>query len=221
MYIYSARYMEDHSGQLYVFEGPDGVGKTSVVRHTTARLRSSGTSCTAFSLPGNKKGTLGELVYRIHHDPRSMGLSLEHPLALQLLHVAAHVDAIDNRIKPALQTHQVVLLDRYWWSVWVYGKVAGVAENQLSTAIAVEKQVWAPTKPAIIFCIRSGPSAESADSPRQRLQAHYTKLAKREGRRTKIVTLTNEASLESTVDVVLREIRTIQTCGEGRDGATP
>jgi dTMP kinase len=55
--------------KLIVFEGPDGVGKTTLVSSTARFLRQSGVPFLSLSFPGQKTGTLGELVDRINQKP--------------------------------------------------------------------------------------------------------------------------------------------------------
>ena len=55
-------------GRLFVLEGPDGVGKSTFVRALGEHLRSHGHDLLELSFPGKVPGSLGELVYRVHHD---------------------------------------------------------------------------------------------------------------------------------------------------------
>lgn len=119
--------------KLIVLEGPDGVGKTTIARKLAARL--GGIYC---SFPGREVGTLGEQVYGIHHNNELKA----SPESLQLLHVAAHIDALQNRIIPWLEDDKIVVLDRCYWSTWVYGCVYGVNRKFLSDAIKLELPYW-------------------------------------------------------------------------------
>ena len=55
-------------GRLIVFEGADKVGKTTLIEEFTSRLRESGVSSDHLAFPGKQPGTLGRLVYDLHHD---------------------------------------------------------------------------------------------------------------------------------------------------------
>ena len=90
---------------------------------------------------------MGRLVYDLHHDADDLGLGEINPTSLQILHIAAHVDAIEERILPALRTGAWVVLDRFWWSTWVYGLAFGVPENSLETMIELELLHWGEVKP--------------------------------------------------------------------------
>ena len=112
-------------GRLLVVEGPDGVGKTTVCRALAEDLLGRGHDVLQLSFPGKEPETVGELVYRVHHDDGPVRVRDISELAKQALHVAAHIDAIDRQIVPALEQGKTVLLDRFWWSAWVYGLVGG------------------------------------------------------------------------------------------------
>ncbi len=95
--------------QLFVFEGPDGVGKTTLAQRFAARLRARGVPSTYLSFPGAEEGTLGKHVYDLHHNSEAIGVRTVHPSSLQLLHVAAHIDAIESQIRPLLKQGQTIM----------------------------------------------------------------------------------------------------------------
>src|SRR5688572_6476007 len=98
-------------GQLYVLEGPDGVGKSTIAQALAEALHSAGLQAEVFSFPGREAGTLGQLVYRLHHDCVGLGVESVTESSRQALHVAAHIDAIETRILPALRKGIHVVLD--------------------------------------------------------------------------------------------------------------
>lgn len=131
-------------GKLYVFEGPDGCGKTTMAHKLEDRI-----GAIYFAFPGVQPGTLGKHVYELHHGLFG-GVSIPQ-VSLQMLHVAAHIDAIENQIKPALQSGKTVALDRYYWSTYIYGLHNGVDEKFLLNLIALEQSAWGDIKPDILF----------------------------------------------------------------------
>src|SRR3972149_5768417 len=97
-------------GKLFVFEGVDGSGKTTLSRAFAKHATTIGFECEWFSFPGCENGTLGKQVYDIHHDRLGVRSATINPTSLQLLHIAAHIDAMNRRILPALKQGRLVVL---------------------------------------------------------------------------------------------------------------
>ena len=55
-------------GRLIVFEGPDGVGKSTLSQALVDKLTGIGIKCEYRTFPGKETGTIGRLVYDIHHE---------------------------------------------------------------------------------------------------------------------------------------------------------
>src|SRR3954447_23397369 len=90
-------------GLLIVCEGPDGVGKSTISEAVEEYFRGSKNEFQPLSFPGRGEGTLGKLVYDLHHSPQQMGVAHLNSKSQQLLHIAAHIDAIEEIILPALK----------------------------------------------------------------------------------------------------------------------
>lgn len=59
--------MNIYSG-VYVFEGIDNVGKTTIIHALKQQIQElTDYVCVDIAFPGNEPRTLGDLVYRIHH----------------------------------------------------------------------------------------------------------------------------------------------------------
>ena len=140
-------------GRLIVLEGPDGVGKSTIAEQLTTRLHKAGVPCEHMSFPGRKPRSLGRFVYDLHHNAAGLGLDEVNATSLQLLHIAAHVDAIEGRILPALRTGSWIILERFWWSTWVYGTALGVPERSLKAMIRLERIHWGQVKPDVLFLV--------------------------------------------------------------------
>ena len=112
-----------------------------------------GLTCDHLSFPGKEEGTIGHLVYEVHHEPASFGLNSIAEISRQALHIAAHLDEIERRILPALQQGRWVVLDRFWWSTWVYGRAASVENSTLDALIQAERLHWRDVKPDALFVI--------------------------------------------------------------------
>ncbi len=171
------------SGRLIVFEGPDGVGKSRLATEIGSHLESRGIETLQVSFPGNNDNTLGQLVYNIHHyHQEQFRIPTVNPLSLQMLHIAAHIDQIDSVIRPAVVSGKWIILSRFWWSTWVYGKLAGIDDNYLELITDIEKRYWGRISPAAIFLIKRTKPLRHEKSPEifERLSDFYCELAGRE-----------------------------------------
>lgn len=193
------------AARLIVLEGPDGIGKSTLARELASELSSA-----VLSFPGRESGTLGGLVYELHHDALS-AFDIPHiaETSLQLLHVAAHVDAIEQAILPLIAGGTSVVLDRYWWSTLIYGRLRGADEVSLQNAIAIERRAWGHTEPFVIFLIdRDRPwRADDNEAGFESLRMAYAELAGKEqvaGRR--VVTIANEDSVQESIALMMRAL---------------
>lgn len=187
-------------GKLFVFEGPDGVGKTTLVQNAINFLHFHEVPLTNFSFPGNIPGTLGHMVYKLHHAQKELHIVEITPLALQAMHIAAHLDTIESRIKPAINEGNVVILDRTWWSTWVYGQAAQVNEPVLAKLIEAEQLCWGDITPDMLFLIQraSAFKAEHSQEAFNKLSSLYEELTVREELRYPIVRIANDDLHHST-----------------------
>jgi thymidylate kinase len=192
-------------GKLFVFEGPDESGKTTVSLAFAEYLRNKGVECNHFAFPGHELRTLGKLVHDLHHDPKTAGVDSVTATSLQVLHIAAHVDAIESRILPALKNGRTVVLDRFWWSTWVYGTVSSVRPNALRTMIRAESMTWGKVRPATIFLIHRKFGNQTDDY--DRLSDEYLKLAAREALRNSVVYIQNEGTIAESLEQIVSHVR--------------
>jgi len=189
-------------GRLLIVEGPDGVGKTTIASALTHRLNRLNQPCEVLAFPGNNAGTLGKLVYGIHHDPAKYGIETLTATAAQALHVAAHLDSIEQEILPILATGRHVVLDRFWWSMWVYGLASGVRRHILRRMMDLELAQWRGVVPTVAFLIRRHEPIDR-NEPRERwltLSHEYDVLAERERRTHPVFFVENNGMLDETVE---------------------
>lgn len=195
-------------GQLIVFEGPDGVGKTTLSKRAADWLTSQGVTSRYISFPGQEQGSLGKLVYDVHHAPERFGVADLEPTARQLLHVAAHIDALHRAIGPALAAGEYVVMDRYWWSTVVYGRVGSVDEKSIKLMIELEKVHWAEFRPAVVFLLDRAVAARPEQSPTQyrALQLAYVELAT-QSQNCHVERVSTERTLDETFGVIVSTLR--------------
>lgn len=187
-------------GQLIVFEGPDGVGKTTLSKRVINWMAARGIRSRYISFPGHEQGSLGKLVYDVHHEPERFGVGDVEPTARQLLHVAAHIDALHRTIGPALAAGETIVMDRYWWSTVVYGRTSAVDEHSIKLMIELEKVHWAGFRPNVVFLLNRVAPARPEQSPEEyrALQLAYADLATEQAEHCLIATISTEGTPDET-----------------------
>jgi dTMP kinase len=95
-------------GLLITFEGPEGSGKTTLVRGIVQHLLERGVEPLVLREPGGTD--LGEQIRQILLDPASSAMCAETEL---LLMVASRAQLVREKILPALEAGMVVLSDRF------------------------------------------------------------------------------------------------------------
>ena len=191
-------------GKLYVFEGPDGVGKSELAKAFSEHLRTVGIDGELFSFPGGKVGTLGAHIYAIHHEPTNFGIETLTATSLQILHIAAHVDAIESRIIPLLDKGKTVVLDRYWWSTWVYGTASGANSKSLEAMIAAELAMWSRVRPQAAFLIhRATPLRAEPPNQWKQWTRLYDEIAREERRKYPVHIINNQGELADSLAAVI------------------
>ena len=118
--------MSRAGGAFVVFEGGDGVGKTTQVDRLCAWLANEGHEVLKTFEPGDT--TVGAMIRHIVLDPATGEMS---PRAEALLYAADKAQHIFSVVRPALQRGAVVVCDRYVDSMLAYqgaGRVLELAE---------------------------------------------------------------------------------------------
>ena len=123
-------------GAFVVFEGGDGVGKTTQVDRLCAWLANEGHEVLKTFEPGDT--TVGAMIRHIVLDPATGEMS---PRAEALLYAADKAQHIFSVVRPALQRGAVVVCDRYVDSMLAYqgaGRVLELAEIERIARWATE-----------------------------------------------------------------------------------
>jgi dTMP kinase len=121
-------------GKLIVFDGAEGVGKSTQIRRIGERLTAAGVECLAVREPGGTPAgdDIRDLVLHSSHDLV--------PAAEALLFIASRAQHVARVILPAMLEGKVVLCDRFFLATYAY-QIAGrgldereiVAANRLAT----------------------------------------------------------------------------------------
>jgi dTMP kinase len=119
-------------GQLIVFEGSEGAGKTTQLKLLTGRLNRAGFDVLPLREPGGTP--LGDSIRSMLLDPA------QHiaPAAEALLFMASRAQIVRDEIDPALERGVVVIMDRFFLSTYAYqidGR--GLPEDEIRSANAL------------------------------------------------------------------------------------
>lgn len=98
------------------FEGPEGAGKSTVIRAIDNRLRSNGRATFLTREPGS--GPFGQKIREILLEGEDM-----EPRAELFLFLADRAQHVARLIRPALEAGKIVLCDRYVDSTFVYQSI--------------------------------------------------------------------------------------------------
>ena len=209
------------SGRLIVFEGPDGVGKSTLSAALAEDLRARDRHVELLTFPGKEPGSVGKLVYEVHHDPARFEVENLTPISCQALHVAAHLDAIERRIVPLLEAGTDVVLDRYWWSTWVYGVVAGIDPHILKALIEVERICWGRVMPDAVLLIRRETPIDRDDALPywHKLRLEYDRVADSEAVHYPVCVINNTGTLSETLANVHERLASPKKAGGMRPRA--
>lgn len=191
---------------VFVFEGIDHVGKSTLVAELSHRLEEINVPYSTYSFPGKESRTLGSLVYDIHHNQDVyFDMSIDQ-LSLQMLHVAAHIDTITTRIVPDLKQGKIVLLDRFWWSTYAYGVANGIKKSLINDIVLPEKKALKKLLIAQYFFIKRKDQTDDYSSGYSELVLNqYKKLCSDVEKKGLLTTVDNDFDLASVVNIYLKK----------------
>ena len=191
-------YMEDMYSGIYVFEGIDNVGKTTIVQKLKEKIcETTEYECTIVAFPGNVPRTLGSLVYDIYHNQQKYFEESLNETSLQLLHIASHIDLLQRKLRKLNSEKCIVLLDRYWWSTYVYGLAGGMEENIIQAIIEPELLHWKDINVKKIFLLeRDNREHDYEEVKDRKIVEVYRELSAGE---SKSILIDNNGSIDEAV----------------------
>jgi dTMP kinase len=119
------------TGRLIAFEGVDGAGKSTALRHVATRLRAQGVSV---FLPRTGKEHVSRptrMIRQLTRDPRNFELS---PRAELLLYCAREAQVMIELVAPALRRGETVLVDRSFLTPIALGMARGLSREECEGA---------------------------------------------------------------------------------------
>ena len=112
-------------GWLFVFEGIDGSGKTTQVRHAAKSLRARGLEIVELFEPTD--GRFGRQI-RMLTQRKGQPFAPEQQVEL---FIRDRMENVENNIRPALDRGDVILLDRYYYSTVAYQGAFGLDPEEI------------------------------------------------------------------------------------------
>lgn len=96
------------------------------------------------------------------------------------------------------------MLDRFWWSTWVYGIDGGADRACLELLIEAERQAWADVTPSAVFVVEREHALreEHTQETFQRLAALYAQIREHEESHQPTYTVDNNDTTKSVAQLL-------------------
>lgn len=152
---------------LVVIEGGDKLGKHTQARLLEQNLFARGFKSILEEIP-YKDGMTHQVIYNMLFN----GEAVEHPLIFQTLQACNRRLFQAHRLTTLAHHYDVVVLDRWTPSTWVYGKASGITEEQ----DRVCQQGLAEPDLVFVFDGESYPTPEKVDDEYEKDRAFQRKV---------------------------------------------
>jgi len=127
----------------WVFDGPDGSGKSTQLERMVGWCRDHGLPICEVREPGGT--SIGEQIRQVLLDPANHEMSVR---CEAMLYMASRAQLISQRIEPALAAGQLVLADRFISSTLAYqGTAGGLTREEI---LAVGRVAVGPSWPDLV-----------------------------------------------------------------------
>ena len=166
------------AGGLVVFEGAEGVGKSTQVDLLLRRLKEAGIAAVSFREPGGT--AVGDQIRAILLRP---GNEIS-PAAEALLFMASRAELCGREIAPAIAAGKIVVLDRFFLSTYAY-QIAGrgLPEEEVRGANKLATGGLVPDLTVILdYPVRSGLERASGRGSSDRMEQLDAEFHERIGR---------------------------------------
>jgi dTMP kinase len=159
-----------------VFEGIDGSGKTTVSNLVVQRLERSGLRVKHLRAEGKFASSVTEAIRSLARDSRHMALD---PRAEFLLYVARDVQLVEEALREALSTHDVVFADRFFYTAEVLARHGrGLPASYVEPVIAA---ATGELKPDLVVLVDVDPVLARARRKASKLLTREAKPPSRKG----------------------------------------
>lgn len=114
------------NGKLIVFEGPDGSGKTTILKNVNQKLTEQGYDIRVVREPGGTE--ISEKIREIIIDNDNINMAAKTE---SLLFAASRAQLVEEKIRPGLENGEIILCDRFVLSSLLYqgvGRGLGIDE---------------------------------------------------------------------------------------------
>ncbi|MFO3716077.1 dTMP kinase [Anaerococcus cruorum] len=123
------------NGKLIVFEGPDGSGKTTILKKVNEKLTDEGYKLKLVREPGGTD--ISEKIREIIIDNDNVNMAAKTE---SLLFAASRAQLVDEKLRPALENGEIILCDRFVLSSLLYqgvGRGLGIDEVKAINDFAI------------------------------------------------------------------------------------
>jgi dTMP kinase len=143
----------DRKGHLFVFEGVDGVGKSTIVNQVMGYLEEDGYKPFKLREPTRQTKDSDKII-ELMGDPLYDITTPEHKHELDNYYIADRIWDIDHNVRPALKRGELILMDRYYHSAAVY---QSTKDRTLKNILEYNREFLKAPVPDVTFLLTALP----------------------------------------------------------------
>ena len=120
------------------------------------------------------------------------------------MHIASHIDLLQRKLSKLNSEQCIVLLDRYWWSTYVYGIASALDADIVQAIIEPELIHWKDINVKKIFLLeRENRERDYEEAKDRKIVELYRELA---GKEPISIIIENNRSIEEAVTEIYNSI---------------